>query len=350
MKRLKSLGLVAAAAIIAVGGFILTPKPASAEGSAALSITPRKNYTIEPGKSVNDTLTIRNLDRGQPLNLSLRVIDFTFTDDGGTPKLMLAEDAPQTVWSLKPFLSVPESVTIEPGASQTLDMQVAIPANHGAGDYYSAIVYSSSSPEGGNVGLSASGVTLVFTKIPGEVDENLTLERLGAYDDVTRQYLRFTASKPERIAYTVKNEGNVTQSPVGSITLRHLFGRETTINNINPSGSLALIDQTRTFTSCITLKSEEVDFNGSRTEATTCAEPNLWPGFYRVELNAFYGHNGNDTQDLVGKGWFWYLPWWFVLVTLVVLAFVGYHVWRLVRFIRRRNAPKLKKPSTKRKK
>lgn len=337
MKRLESIVLVVSAIVMSVSCLLATGAPSvNAQGSAALSIVPRKNYTIEPGKSIRDTLLIRNLDSEIPLNLSLRVVDFTFTDDGGTPKLMLAEDAPQTTWSLKPFLKVPQNVTIEPGSSKTINISVSIPKNQGAGSYYSAIVYSSGSAEGGNVGLSASGVTLAFTTIPGEVKEELLIKKLGAYDPESKKYKFFNTEEPAKIAYTLENNGNVAESPVGSITLRSLFGQETTITNINPNQSLALIGQTRTFESCIKLKKEEVDFNGSRSEATTCGAAQLWPGYYSVELNGFYGQNGNNTRDLVGTGGFWYLPWWFIAVLLVVLAFVSYHVWKIVRFIRRK--------------
>lgn len=340
MDRLKSILLVVFAAVLTVS-VGLPVANVSAEGSAALSIVPKKNYTVEPGKSVDDTLTIRNLDYAKPLNLNLRVIDFTYTNDSGTPKLMLDEDAPQTTWSLKPFLTVPKKVSIDPGASQTVDMNVSIPSGHGAGSYYSAIVYSSASSDGGNVGLSASGVTLVFTSIPGKVKENLVLEKLGAYDDAVRNYSYFNTEQPDKIAYTLKNEGNVTESPVGTITLKNIFGHEVTINDINPNSSLALIGQTRTFEACIKLASEEVNFNGSRTEATTCTKPGLWPGYYSVVLDAFYGQNGNATRDLDGKAGFWYLPWWFVALVIVVLLFAGYHIWRVVRFIRGRRSPSL---------
>lgn len=338
MKRLKSIVLIVSAIVMSVSYLLVTETPSvDAQGSAALSIVPRKNYTIEPGKSIRDTLLIRNLDSQIPLNLSLRIVDFTFTDDGGTPKLMLAEDAPQTTWSLKPFLKIPQNVTIEPGSSKTINLSVSIPKNQGAGSYYSAIVYSSGSSEGGgNVGLSASGVTLAFTTIPGEVKEELLIKSLGAYDPEAKKYRFFNTDEPAKIAYTLENKGNVAESPVGSITLRSLFGQETTITNINPNQSLALIGQTRTFEACIKLKKEEVDFNGSRSEATTCSSSQLWPGYYSVELNGFYGQNGNNTKDLVGKGGFWYLPLWFIIVLLVVLAFLGYHAWKIVRYIRRK--------------
>lgn len=337
MKSFKS-GVLVALAIMTSVAFVLPAVPASAASSAALSIVPRKNYTIEPGKSIKDTLTIRNLDSDIPLELTLRVVDFTFNDDGGTPKLMLDPQAPQTTWSLKPYLKIPKTISIPPKASRTVDMNVAIPKGHGAGSYYSAIVYSSGSADGGNVGLSASGVTLVFTSIPGKVNENLSLEKFGAYHlakaGKKAGYTFITTDKPEAIAYTLKNNGNVTESPVGSITVKPMFGKEQVISNINPNESLALIGQTRTFTSCIKLKTDDVEFNGAKTKSSSCAEPSLWPGHYTVTLDAYYGQNGNRTQELIKTATFWYLPLWFIIAAIVVLAFVGYHVWKIVQRVR----------------
>lgn len=336
MKRFKSIVIAGLSVFIFVTS-VLPSVPASAQSSAALSIVPKKNYVIEAGKSVNDTLTIRNLDSERSLQLNLRVVDFTYTDDGGTPKLMLAEDAPETTWSLKPFLTVPQSVVIPPRTSKTLDMSVSIPANQGAGSFYSAIVYSSGNPEGGNVGLSASGVTLVFASIPGEVNENLVLEKFGAYHSPTEAdkggYVFMTAKKPQTIAYTLKNEGNVTEAPVGSITLKDIFGREKVISKVNPNNSLALIGQSRTFVSCIELKDEKVELSGSSTTSSTCAEPDLWPGFYTASLDLYYGQNGNNTKEISSTASFWYLPWWFVIAFLALLLLIAYFVWRIVRKI-----------------
>lgn len=337
MKRFKSIFMAAFVVLAAVAS--ITPAlTASAQSSASLSIVPKKNYTIEAGKSIKDKLTIRNLDADAPLELSLRVVDFTYTDDGGTPKLLLAEDAPQTTWSLKPYLKVPTNVTIDPKSSKSIDMSVSIPENRGAGSYYSAIVYSSGAPEGGNVGLNASGVTLVFASIPGEVKEDLKLEKFGAYSTATKDkkadYVFMTSDEPLNMAYTLKNNGNVTEAPVGTITLKDIFGNERVIADVNPSGSLALIDQTRTYTACIKLKSESVDFNGTKTQAKECVSPGLWPGYYSAKIDLFYGQNGNNTQEIVSNASFWYLPWWFVFTFIVALLVATYFIWKAVRTVR----------------
>jgi hypothetical protein len=337
MKHFKSV-ILAACAVFVAAALTLPSAPVSAQSSAALGIAPKKNYLVEPGKSVQDKLTIRNLDNSQPLQLTLRVVDFTFTDDGGTPKLFMDPNAEQTTWSLRPFLTVPKTVTIPKGGSKSLDMSVAIPAKHGAGSYYSAIVYSTGAPDGGNVGLSASGVTLVFTQIPGKVNEDLKLEKFGTYREATQgkpaDYTYFNFEEPQKIAYTLKNNGNVTEAPAGSITVKPLFGKEIAIDNVNPTGSLALIGQSRTYTACIKLKAQDVDFNGTKTPAKTCTSPGLWPGFYTASLDLFYGQNGNKTQEITSSTSFWYLPLWFIILVLVFLAVIAYLVWRAYNWVR----------------
>lgn len=346
MKRFKSLVVATCAAFIAVAYAV--PAPAvSAAGSAALSIVPKKNYTIDPGKSVNDTLVIRNLDSGQDLNLTLRVVDFTFKDDGGSPKILLDEDAETTTWSLKPFMTLPKTITIPAKESRTIDMNIAIPADHGGGSYYSAIVYSSTDSEGGNVGLSASGVTLAFANVTGDINEDLKLEKFGPYftdrETGESKYRLFTMEQPQRMAYTLKNNGNVTEAPVGSITLKHMFGKEVTINNVNPNESLALRGQSRTFQTCIKLDSKKVDFEGAASETKTCATANLWPGFYSTDLNLYYGQNGEQTRDIVSSGWFVYAPLWFIILLLVIFGTLGFFIYRLVNKFRGGSTKKSKR-------
>ena len=343
MKRFKSI-VLATLALLVASAYVLPSIPVAAQSSAALSIAPRKNYVIEPGKSVKDKLLIRNVDSSNQLDLTLRVIDFTYTDNGGTPKLFLDPNAPQTTWSLRPFLTLPKKVTIPAGGSKSLDMDVAIPAGHGAGSYYSAIIYSSggggsdgsgNANVGGNVGLNASGITLVFTQIPGKVSENLTLKKFGAYqnnqnDGAESGYLNFTMKEPLNIAYTLKNNGNVVEAPSGTITMQSMFGQKYTINDVNPTGSLALIGQTRTYTTCIKMKEQDAGVQQrSNEKAKACVPAGLWPGLYTAKLDLFYGQNGNTTQEIQGTTWFWYLPWWFIILVVVILALIAFGIWRI---------------------
>lgn len=334
--RLKTVVLSAIAVMGLIGSVATGPLTVGAESdpplSAALGIAPRKNYAVEPGKEIKDTVRIKNIDNDSDLELSLRVIDFTYTDETGTPKLLLDADEPQTTWSLKPYLNVPETVRIPASGSKSVDISLKMPAGHGAGSYYSAIIYSTGAP-GDVVGLNASGVTLVFADVPGKVKEKLTLEKLGVYRKAApgqdAGYDFITTKNPTMIGYTLKNDGNVTEAPVGSITLKGLFGHERVIDDINPNRLLALIGQTRTFTTCIEPKSQKVEFDGAKTDAIQCGAASLWPGYYKVNLEAYYGQNGNMTQEVIGVSSFWYLPIWFLAIVLVLILAIGFGVYRI---------------------
>lgn len=346
LKRLLASVFVAVAALL----MLTPPQVAQAASSSALSIPPKKSYVIEPGKSVKDTLTIRNLDNTAKLELSLRLVDFTYEDNttannGGTARLMLDPQAPQTTWSLKPFATLQNTLTIEPGSSKTIPFKVTIPSNQGAGSYYSAIMYSTGAPDGGNVGLAASGVTLVFVNVPGKVKESLELQKFGAYSDTEGGFEYFAVNQPHFMAYTLKNSGNVAESPVGAITIKGMFGQKYEIDNINPNGSLALIGQTRTFTSCIKYKDDAKDNSATKE----CVDPGFWPGLYTATIDLFYGQNGNQTQEIVKTAHFWYLPWWFIITSIAVIVYLTYQIWKLTNKIRNRlYGPRLKKISHRR--
>lgn len=350
MKRFKSTVLAALAVLVTVA--LIPTQPVEAQ-SAALSIPPKKNYIIDSGEGIKDTLLIRNIDNTKPLQLFLRVIDFTYTDQGGTPKLMLDPNAPQTTWSAKPFLTVPESVEVPAGGNLSIPISADIPSNQGAGSFYSAIIYSTSAPDGGNVGLAASGVTLAFISIPGKVNEDLQLKKLGAYDTSANEssdgYRFITGDDPKAIGYTLQNNGNVTASPIGSLTLKDIFGRETVINEINPNGSLALIGQTRTFTACIKIKEVDVSVAGTTAAGKTCDNSGLWPGLYTVTADLFYGQNGNNTNEIVKTAYFWYLPLWFIIVVIVILLVIAYFIFKIVRKIKGSQNGKIRMPSRRRK-
>jgi len=331
MKSFKSI-MLAALAVIVVAACV--PVASTSAQSSSLSIAPKKTYLIEPGETEKDKLNIRNLDGTSDLTLYLRVIDFTYTDETGTPKLMLDTEAEPTTWSLRSYLKVPESVTVPKGKSTSVDMSVTMPKGIGAGSYYSAIVYSTSAPDAtgkGNVGLAASGTTLAFVTVPGEMNENMNFLKLGAYDSTAKKYMYLATNEPQVIGYTLENKGNVAEAPVGSMTLKNLlFGFEYKVPQVNPNKSLALIGQTRTFEACVKTASQDPNFNGDTNEGNQCVSAGLWPGLYSVNAELFYGQNGNLTKEMHKNAHFWYLPLWFIVIVVLALLVAAFYIWRTV--------------------
>lgn len=306
--------------------------------STGLGIMPRKNLTVKAGEQLEDTLYISNLNGKRPLTVTLRVVDFKATDETGTPALQLDENAPLTAWSLKPFITVPTTVSLEPREAKYIPISVEVPAGQGAGSYYSAIQYSAqSSGDETDFTVNAAGATLAFLTVPGKAVEQMSLQKFGTYtmDDgqTTGSFQSFFTTKPPlRFAYLLENRGDVAESPNGSIVVRNIFGQKVkTVENANPNSNLALRGQTRRFETCIESVTKEIRNtpNGQPLKVQTCKDPGLFPGIYIAELNLLYGINGGTTQEIKTTAIFWYMPWWFIGAILAIIGLIALAIWKL---------------------
>jgi hypothetical protein len=193
-------------------------------------------------------------------------------------------------------------------------------------------MYQAGGANGGNVALNASGVTLAFVSVPGTVKENMTLQKFGAYNSndngVTGGYVFIDVrEQPKMIAYALKNEGNVFESPAGNVVIKDMFGHQVANVQTNPASSLALLGQTRLFASCIKTVQQTVQALGGTSKNTTCTDPHLKPGRYTASLDVFYGQNGNQSHEITAVATFWYLPFWFLVLVVVVLGLI---VWGVI--------------------
>lgn len=340
MKRL--FRVVAVFAVTAM--FVVTQLGQVSGQSNALAIQPRKDYNLNPGQSVQDTLTITNQNRDEPLNLNLNVVDFEARDETGSP-LLLPTSRDRTAWSLKNFIDMPDRVTINPGETVRIPLVIEVPAGTGAGSYYSAIQYSAVSPSGdgpGNIAnISASGASLIFVKVPGQAKQQLTFMQFGAFapsaggNDGSFKGLYF-GERPRVMAYRLRNDGNIAEQPNASIQIKNFSGEVVyTVSDANPKDQLALRGQVRRFDACINPENKvQTTETGTDINSLVCGDTEkLSPGRYTAELTILYGENGNETREITARATFWYLPWWFVgLVVLGIAIVAGVVVWIVRKF------------------
>lgn len=310
--------------------------------SNGLGIAPRKDYSVQPGKSISDTVYVNNLSLTQDLQVSMRIVDFGAQNETGAPALQLGDNAPPTPWSLRPFITYPTSTTIKAGKSAYIPISIKVPADQGAGSYYSAIEYTAINPETKQkVNIAASTATLVFLTVPGNAKEQLVLKQFGAWksnsDQSTGVYKgMFWGSSPKELAYRIQNNGNVAEQPSGSILVKNMFGRTALeIKDANPKKQLALIGQTRRIQVCMktsVLNSQDPN-STDQAKQTICDDPGLWPGRYTAEVAMFYGLNGNNTQEVQAVATFWYFPWWSIVGFFVLIIVIAVLVWLIRRAI-----------------
>lgn len=340
MKKLTRLltALFVAAAIV----LPITQGGQAGAQATALTITPRKELTVQKGETKSDTLSVGNPRAEEDLALTLRVVDFSAKDNTGAPSLNLGENAKQETWSLKKYINLPKEVTLKAGQTTNVPFSITMPANIGAGSYYSAIQYVAQSEGGENVSVAASATTLVFVNVPGDAKQQMSLVQLGAFSgevngDKGEFKLFYFGTQPKVISYILKNDGNVAERPLGSILLKNSFtGKTIKIDNANPSDALALIGQERRFDTCIkTGEKTEKTATGEATQKV-CETPGLSPGRYTITLSAFYGQGNGKTLEVTGTSSFWYLPTWFVIAFVVAILAIVALVWWIVTKIRDR--------------
>lgn len=323
--------LVATVTLIAVSSV-------QAQSSNGLGVSPRKDFTVQAGKTITDTLYISNLSLNQDLQVAIRLVDFGAANETGTPALQLADDAPQTPWSLKPFVKVANSVRIAAGKSVNLPITVTIPQNQGAGSYYSAVEYTAQNPETKEkVNISASTASLLFVTVPGETKEFLRLKQFGMFESTDRGEgsfkSLFVSGAPKEFAYRLENQGNVAEQPSGSMVIKNMFGRTVKeVEDANPKKQLVLLGQTRRIQACVkgsVLTSKAP--TGQESQQTVCDDPGLWPGRYTAQIALYYGLNGNNSQEILATTSFWYVPWWSIVILIVLILAIAGFVWMIVR-------------------
>ncbi|HVO86261.1 MAG TPA: hypothetical protein VMT23_00820 [Candidatus Binatia bacterium] len=294
--------------------------------SNGLGVAPKQSYTMQAGQTATNSLYLSNLDKNAPLTVHINVVDFEAADQTGAARLLQGSDQPQTPWSLKPYLTVPDVVTVPAGASIQVPFTIKLPDNIGAGTYYSAVEYTATrgtNPQ--DVTIAASTATLLFINVPGNVSELMTVQDFGFTKNnnpASHYKYLFTSNKPEYFGYRIKNSGNVAEQPAGSIVIKNIFGKTVVhINTANPKGQIVLIGQTRKFTGCnpASTAPEKLPLDSN------CTPVNISPGFYTATLTIVYGQNGQPSRDIGATAHFWYLPlgWLIALIIIIVLIIVG---------------------------
>jgi hypothetical protein len=373
----KSCSYVLAIAVASFSIAGIVPNRASAF-SNGLGVSPRRDFNVTPGQKLEETLIVTNPSPNQQLKIRIEVIDFKAKDNSGTPELLTGANPEQVAWSIKSFVTLPAEFTVEPQGTGKVPISINVPAEQGAGTYYSAIRYTTQqeastqttpdgTTQGGGAAVSASNNTLLFLRVSGKVSEQLILDtfkmgysreqaikklygvtsieaaeqKIKLDDEKIKKEMASTSAFgafPDSYLYSVKNSGNVAEQPAGTIILKNMFGDivyET--NPANPKKELALRGQTRLFEVCI--KDEMKD---NRLVGKCIPQKVKMPGRYTAELSLLYGENGQETKDVTATVSFWYLPMWFNALVLLLLLGVAGGGWMIFSKTKKQYAKKTK--------
>lgn len=293
--------------------------PEETKGSA-IQISPTRNeVSVQAGEQKVISLILKNITSN---DIVARVFLNDFESDGtsGTPKILI-DEGKTTPYSVKNILKNYSDVELKAGETKEVKVTVEVPPNAAPGAYFGAIRYAAI-PKGQNdalapqVSLTASVAHLVFVEVPGEINQQLKIEKIDIQKNNSSSSIFF--SSPNKATVTVKNLGNGFARPFGKVDIQR-FGKSVDryeLNNTDPRG-IILPSSSRAFTNDI--KNVKL------------------PGKYTAVASIAYGEGG---EVISYKSTFWYLPIWFVLSLLVLIAAIGASVYLVYK--KRYNSPSAK--------
>lgn len=314
--------------LVVVGG--VHSQEGEQELGSGLSVSPtRHELTVEAAANDRIKLSVRNVTAAKIVAIPV-INDFAADNETGVPQIVL-DDERTDLPSIKPFFKELENIPVEPGETVTVEVPLEIPSDTPAGGYYGVIRFlaspdGTSIPGDGQVALTASVASVVLITVPGDVTEQLQLRNILFYrNDVAGT---FFARKPEEIGIQLLNQGNGFSKPFGSVSVKNPLGNEVLnyeINTANPRNNV-LPGSGRIFKD----KLGEQDPQTAITNPDSFNSSVTLPGRYVATANVSFGNGG---EVLTMSKAFWYIPYWFTALILVLLAgliYAGYLIRRKV--------------------
>ncbi|HTE57733.1 MAG TPA: hypothetical protein VK694_03230 [Verrucomicrobiae bacterium] len=291
--------------ILGLGSGLATAQTAGSAGNGFRVSPVRSEFVIDKGATESMTITVENPTDGTVIAKPI-VNDFVASDkEDGEPRLILDDKAPKPRNSFKDLVRNLPDLQLGPRQKKDLQVNISVPKGGNAGGYYGAVRFVPAGTAGsGNVGLTASVGTIILVKVPGDLNEKLSLVQLGAAQG--GKVKGFMRGGNVTVLTRLKNVGDIHVQPFGKVTIKSMFGKtvkEFELNATDPRANI-LPDSTRKFEDAI-----EKPGRG-------------WFGRYTIAANIGYSQGSGDLISTTKT--FWYLPTWFlILIVVLILAIVG---------------------------
>lgn len=332
--RLRARQMLTASLVVMLSAMMLLIRPTSAQssqGGSGLSISPtRTELSLEPGTADQVVVSLKNITSGAVV-AKMFVNDFEPDNETGEPKLVVDPERKNAA-SISGFLSGLTDVTLQPGESRDVTVDVAIPQNAAPGGYYGALRFqavpandSGEASTGSEVSLTANLLSLVLIEVPGDIRQKVEVSSVKAYLDSKGG--SFFTTKPNFSGVEIKNQGNSFVKPFGRVTIKNMRGKDIfsyELNNSDPRSNV-LPESTRIFKDKL-VNVEKKTVNGQ--EISEESSPITIPGRYTITADVSYGNGG---EVFTVKASFWYLPAWFLIVLLGVVVALGAGIFILYR-------------------
>lgn len=186
---------------------------------------PVKQVKVNPGQTVNTTITLRNIT-GIPINAHAVANDFTAKNFTGEPSV-LVDGSDETVTGMRAWFAPIADQVVAPSQLVTINVRIDVPRNASPGGHYAVLRFSSGTAktEGGNgVALTASVGTLFLLTVSGDVKHSLLGDGFSVMDSKGAKGNWFQQGN---LIFTekIQNKGNVHEQPTGQLVITNMFGK-----------------------------------------------------------------------------------------------------------------------------
>ncbi|OGY42316.1 MAG: hypothetical protein A2Y82_04990 [Candidatus Buchananbacteria bacterium RBG_13_36_9] len=301
--------------------------------SSAITVSPPIiELEAAKGDVINQSIKVRN-ESANSETYYLSAERFVAGGEAGAP-VFTGEDIDLATWIKFPY----ENVTIPGGQTIEIPFSIIVPNYAGPGGHYAAIFLSTAPPEaattgGSNVAIASRIGTLVLVKIAGEVKEIAEISEFGTT-------AKTFDSLPVAFNIRVKNDGNVHLKPMGTISIKNMWGSVAGQVAVNETGGNVLPDQIRKFEASWVKNPNAVGANTFWGKYRQQKE-NYAFGKYEADLGLAYGTAG---KILSAKTSFWVIPWNVIMVNLALVVIIvviiyfavkKYNVWLVKKYARK---------------
>ena len=284
------------ATLLVLASSLLASVPASADSKVGLAISPPTfEFNANAGDAVSNSIRVENIT-DQPLPVTVDIRNFTAMGEKGEVSLSKGSNR----YSMSDWISVtPTAQTIAAKDSAVFNYTIHVPQNAEPGGRFSSIVFSVAPQKvtgGSGVAIGQEVGSLLFLRVAGDVKESAQIESFDT-GSILHEY------GPVHFQIRVKDTGNVQFQPRGTVSITNMFGKPVQTIPVNAHNVLP----------------------GAVRQMDASWQHKWLFGQYNATVSLVYGSKG---QIITASTTFWGFPFRIILVVLIILAVLGFIIFR----------------------
>ncbi len=225
---LRRFGALIAAAVLGLGGVVLTTGVAHAEDTVGIGISPadtkgkpdgrsRFTYQAKPGQTLTDHVRVTNTGSSK-IEVTLYAAD-AYNDENGDFALADGSEKKTGASAWVTFDGRPKlGLTLKRGESKTVPFTVTIPADAGPGDHPAGVI--ASAVTSGQVTVERRIANRMYVRVSGDLQPILTITSFSGVYHSGLNPLDGSIS----VTATITNSGNVALEGATTLTASTWFG------------------------------------------------------------------------------------------------------------------------------